>query len=160
MSEEQILVKKDNLFDTFEDIQKTSSMLANDISIFLGEEIEELNVSAYNFRVGMERSISRVMNSIIKQEQTILIYPDSVPGFTLMVFKKKIVSKEISPINVDRNPVKEMNEAKILDGVISRFFNKNQQKVLIIENNDIIFALFPVADTRKNLKDLELYITY
>ncbi len=160
MSEEQILVKKDNLFNTFEDIQKTSSMLANDISIFLGEEIEELNVSAYNFRIGMERSISRVMNSIIKQEQTILIYPDSVPGFTLMVFKKKVIDKQIGPINVDRNPVKEMNEAKILDGVISRFFSKNQQKVLIIENSDIIFALFPVADTRKNLKDLELYITY
>ncbi len=157
---EQILVKKDNQFNTFEDMQKTASMLSNDISIFLGEEIEELNVSAYNFRVGMERSISRVMNSIVKQKETILIYPDSIPGFTLMVFKKKLSSINVNPINVERNPVKEMNEAKILDGVISRFFSKNQQKVLIIENNDIIFALFPVADTRKNLKDLELYITY
>ena len=160
MNSEQFLVKIDNRFNTFDDIQKTSSMLSNDISIFLGEEIEELNVSAYNFRVGMERSISRVMNSIVKQEQTILVYPDSIPGFTLMVFKKKIVNTLISPINVERNPVKEMNEAKILDGVISRFFSKNQQKVLMIENNDIIFALFPVSDTRKNLKELELYITY
>ena len=160
MSSDQILVKIENNFNTFDNIQQTSSMLSNDISIFLGEEIEELNVSAYNFRIGMERSISRVMNSIVKQEQTILVYPDSIPGFTLMVFKKKIINQSISPINVERNPVKEMNEAKILDGVISRFFNKNQQKVLIIENEDIIFALFPVADTRKNLKELELYITY
>ncbi len=160
MNSEQILVKIDNKFNTFDDIQKTASMLSNDISIFLGEEIEELNVSAYNFRVGMERSISRVMNSIVKQEPTILVYPDSIPGFTLMVFKKKIINESIAPINVERNPVKEMHEAKILDGVISRFFDKNQQKVLIIENNDIIFALFPVSDTRKNLKELELYITY
>lgn len=160
MSKEQILVKKENQFNTFDDIQKTAKMLSNDISIYLAEEIDELNVSAYTFRVGMERSISRVMNSIVKQEQTILVYPDSIPGFTLMVFKKKIFNKNNELINIERNPIKEMNETKILDSVISRFFNKNQQQVLIIENNDIIFALFPVADTRKNLKDLELYITY
>jgi regulator of extracellular matrix RemA (YlzA/DUF370 family) len=83
-----------------------------------------------------------------------------VPGFTLMVFKKVVVTQDTTLVDIERSPVKEVKEAEVLDSVISRFFGKNNQKVLIIENNDIIFALFPVADTRKNLRDLELYVTF
>lgn len=160
MKMDESLVKKQNNFSTFDDLSKTVSFLANDISVFLGEELEELNVSSYAFRAGVERALSRVLNSLVKQEQPIVIFPDSVPGFTLMVFKKVVIDKNILPVEIERNPVKEMKEAQLLDNVISRFFNKNHQKVLIIENSDVIFALFPVADTRKNLKELELYITF
>ncbi len=160
MKSEESIVKKQNQFATFEDLNKTVSFLANDISVFLGEELEDLNISSHLFRTGMERSLSRVMNSLVKQTQPVVIFPDSVPGFTLMVFRKTEMPKKIKPIDVERNPIKEMNEAKILDGVISRFFSKNQQKVLLIENSDVIFSLFPVADTRKNLKELEMYITF
>lgn len=154
------IIRKDNNFSTFEDLPKTIALLANDISVFLGEEMEELNVSSYIFRSGMERCLSRVMNSIVSQDKAVLIFPDSIPAFTLMVFKKITVPNKTEKIKVERSPTKEIKEAKILDGVISRFFDKNQQKVLIIENSDIIFALFPLADTRKNLQELELYITY
>jgi len=153
-------IKKQNNFSTFENLNKTVSFLANDISVFLGEELEELNISSYVFRNSIERALSKVLNSLIKQEQPIVIFPDSIPGFTLMVFKKVILNKNVDPINIKRNPTKEIEEAKILDSVISRFFSKNHQKVLVIENSDIIFALFPVADTRKNLKELGLYITF
>lgn len=134
--------------------------MAKDISIFLGEEIEELNVSSHVFRSGMERSLSRIMNALVKQSQPVVIFPDSVPGFTLMVFKKTVIPQNVELLNTQRNPAKEVREAELLDSVISRFFNKNNQKVLIIENTDVIFALFPVADTRKNLRDLELYVTF
>jgi len=160
MKSDESQVKKLHNFSTFENLTKTVSFLAKDISIFLGEEIEELNVSSYVFRSGMERALSRIMNALVKQEQPVVIFPDSVPGFTLMVFKKVSPSVEVNLVDVDRSPVKEVKEAEVLDSVISRFFNKNSQKVLIIENNDIIFALFPVADTRKNLRDLELYVTF
>lgn len=160
MNSDESLVKKQNKFSTFENLSKTASFLANDISVFLGEELDELNVSSYAFRGGMERALSRVLNSLVKQEQPVVIFPDSVPGFTLMVFRRIFVDNSVEQINVKRDPISEIKEAEILDSVISRFFNKNQQKVLIIENTDIIFALFPVADTRKNLKELELYITF
>lgn len=160
MKSEESQVKKLNNFSTFENLSKTISFLSNDISIFLGEEIEDLNVSSYVFRSGVDRALSRIMNSLVKQEQAVVIFPDSVPGFTLMVFRKIAIPVNVNLINVDRNPAKEVKEAEVLDSVISRFFNKNHQKVLIIENTDIIFALFPVADTRKNLRDLEMYVTF
>lgn len=59
-----------------------------------------------------------------------------------------------------RNPVEEVKELQVLDNVISRFFNKNQQKVILLETDDMLFSLFPVADTEKNLKEMELYITF
>ena len=160
MKTEESLVKKQNKFSTFEDLNKTAAFLANDISVFLGEELDELNVSSYMFRTGMDRALSRVVNSLVKQPQPVVIFPDSVPGFTLMVFRKTIVNSNAEQIEVKRDPILEMKEAQVLDSVISRFFSKNQQKVLLIENLDVIFALFPVADTRKNLKELELYITF
>jgi hypothetical protein len=160
MKSEESQVKKLNNFSTFDDLSKTISFLAKDISIFLGEEIEELNVSSYIFRSGIERALTRIMNALVKQAQPVVIFPDSVPGFTLMVFKKTAIPQNVNALEVERNPAKEVKEAEILDNVISRFFNKNNQKVLIIENIDVIFALFPVADTRKNLRDLELYVTF
>lgn len=160
MKNEESLVKKQNKISTFENLNKTVSFLANDIAIFLGEELDELNVSSHIFRTGMERALSRVVGSLVKQVQPVVIFPDSVPGFTLMVFRKTEMPENVIAPNIERSPLKEIKEAQVLDSVISRFFNKNQQKVLMIENEDVIFALFPVADTRKNLKEMELYITY
>ncbi|NCP98599.1 hypothetical protein GW796_11300 [archaeon] len=160
MKSEEVLIKKQNNFSTFMDVDKTISALASDISIFLSDELDELNVSSHIFRNGMVRSLSRVINSLMKQEKTIVIFPDSIPGFTLMIFRKVEIPLNVSSATVERNPITEVKEYQVLDGVISRFFNKNNQKVLLIENSDIIFALFPVADTKKNLKEMEMYITY
>lgn len=160
MKSKESLVKKQNPFSSFEDLSKTASYLSNDISVFLAEEIDELNISSYTFRSGMERSLMRVLNSLVKQPQPVVIFPDSVPGFTMMTFRKSQLPEDVETAKVERNPVKEVRESQVLDNVINRFFAKNQQKVLLIENADVIFALFPVADTRKNLRDMELYITF
>ena len=79
----------------------------------------------------------------------------------MMVFRKSVPSNtDIEIPKEKRNPVEEVKELQVLDNVISRFFNKNQQKVILLETDDMLFALFPVADTRKNLKAMELYITF
>lgn len=151
-----IITKKENDFSVFDNIDKTVNLLSNDIAIFLAEEIEELNISSSLFRQGMERSINRVVSYISKQDKSVTVLPDSIPGFTLMALKRKD-SKNKTKI---KNKIHEKIENEILEPVISRFFEKNEQKVMIIENHDIMFVLFPIADARKNLKDLELYITY
>lgn len=160
------IIKKQNSISSFENIEKTSEYLSRDISIFLGEEIEELNISSYMFRSGMERSMNRVLNALMKQEQQIVIFPDSIPGFTMMTVKKY----KNSMINQENESTKEKikkltsvekkAEERALNHVMDNFFQKNKQKVLFIENSDIIFVLFPVGDTRKNLKEMELYITF
>ena len=162
MKQQENTIKKENKFATFADLTETCKILSNDIAKFLGEELEELNVSSYLFRAGLERYLNRVLTALYKNSKPVVIFPDSVPGFTMMVFKKIIleaVSEEV-PAKIKRNPTEEINQSQAIDIVISKFFDKNKQKVLVIENTDIIFALFPVADTKKNLKEMELYITY
>lgn len=154
--------KKENLHHTFADMAHSCKMLSNDIALFLSDEMEELNVSSYLFRTGMERYLNRVLMALLRNPQPVVIFPDSVPGFTMMVFKKTTLASLPSDngVKAKRNPSEEINQAQAIDSVVSKFFDKNKQKVLLIENSDLIFALFPVADTKKNLKDMELYITY
>ena len=64
------------------------------------------------------------------------------------------------PKALKRAPLEELKEIQVLDTVINRFFAKNQQQVMLIDTRDLLFALFPVADTRKNLKEMELYVTF
>ena len=155
----ELYVKKSNNFSSFEDLKVTVGFLAKDIAVFLNEEIEELNVSSHIFRAGLERSLLRMLNALIKQDKQVVIFPDSIPGFTLMTFRKvEIVQTE--GVLVERNANQEMAEFSVLNSVMNRQFSKNKQKILLIENDDLLFALFPVADTRKNLKELDLYITY
>lgn len=159
MKIEETFIKKENKLNTFEDLHKTAATLAYDIASFLAEEIEELNVYSHLFKSGLERNLIRVLSSLYKQEEPVVIYPDSIPGFTMMVFKKTTPAEAPKTVKTKKTPI-EKKETQVIDSVINRFFAKNQQKVMLIENDDILFALFPVADTRKNLKEMELYITF
>lgn len=155
------LIRKGNEMSSFDDMQKTAFYLSNDICLFLGDLIEELNASSYIFRTGMERALVRVLNSLLHKKEPVVIYPDSIPGFTLMVFKKSVLlNEEAKKAFLPRSPVEEAKEFELMEKVINKFFVKNNQQVLVIENNDLTFALFPVADTKKNLKAMELYITF
>lgn len=160
MKKQENIIRKQSEISTFEDMGKTATVLAQDISAFLSDEIDELNVYSYLFKSGIERCILRVLNGLYKQPQPVVIFPDSIPGFTLMAFKKTIVEMQDTAVPMKRQPIEEIKEVQVLDTVINRFFAKNQQKVMIIDTQDLLFALFPVADTRKNLKEMELYITF
>ena len=163
MKNTETAIKKENKFDTFADLAETTKMLSSDISKFLSDELDELNISSYLFRNGMDRCLGRMLTALIRNTHPVVIFPDSVPGFTMMVFKKPhfVNNRNETPaVKPKRNPVEELNQSQAIDSVVGKFFDKNKQKVLIIENKDIIFALFPVADTKKNLKDMDLYITF
>lgn len=160
MKTQENIIRKKSDISTFEDMSKTATVLAQDISAFLSEEIDELNVYSYTFKSGIERCILRVLNNLYKQVQPVVIFPDSIPGFTLMAFKKTIVEMKDEPKALKRAPLEELKEIQVLDTVINRFFAKNQQQVMLIDTRDLLFALFPVADTRKNLKEMELYVTF
>lgn len=143
------------------DLQKLIQQISTELSNYLAEEIEELNVSSYLFRDGLNRALSFVIESALEKKESILVYPESIPGFTLMMFKKNPVIKLKSELKVESvNNIKELSEQNAMNTVLSNFMAKNDNRVLVIENDDIVFALFPVSDTKKNLKELDLYITY
>ena len=151
--------KINNRIHTFENIEKTANILANDISIFLNEEVEELNIYSHEFKSGLNRNLLRILFSLYRQEKPVVIYPDSIPGFTLLVLKKTSPLNKIKKIEAKRNAIEEIQEAKAMNLIMDKFFEKNNQKVILIENEDILFALFPLSNTRKNLKKMNLYVT-
>lgn len=162
MSKEN-LIKKAHALKTFEDISNTAQQIADDLSLFLKADIDELNISSHLFKSGMHRYVSRVLNALYRSPKSIAIFPDSVPGFTLIVFKKDAMAPQVEPRTEKekRNPIQEVKQSEAVEGVMDKFFtqSQNKQKVLVIENEDMIFGLFPVADTRQNLKIMDMYIT-
>lgn len=161
MQKEKVIIKKENNINTFDDIVKSATTLSQDISNFLSNEIEELNVNSHVFKNGLERCFNRILNSLYKQPLPIAIFPDSVPGFTLVAFKKANQAMvNINTVDKESLSPNSTNEEKILNNVIDKFFNKNQQMIMVIEYINIIFLLFPVEDARKNLKEMEMYITF
>jgi hypothetical protein len=160
MSISENVIKKKGELNTLDNYQSTANLIAIQISEFLSDEIDELNVYSHIFKSGLERSLLRVLNALEKQPQSVVIFPDSIPGFTMMVFRREVKTLENTVKPKKRNPTEEIKEYQALDLVINRFFSKNQQKVIVVETNDMLFGLFPVSDTRKNLKEMELYITF
>lgn len=158
MNIKEEIIKKINNINSFDNIDKTAYQLSQEISKYLSDEIEELNVYSHVFRHGMEKCFNKVLNTLQKQPQSVVVFPDSIPGFTMMVFKKMTIKK---PETVDSQK-KEfvVNELTFLEPVINKFFEKNHQKILLIENNDLLFAMFPVSDAKKYLKEMDLYITF
>jgi len=160
MNTKEEIIKKINNINSFDDIDTTAYQLAKEISKYLSDEIEELNVYSHIFRDGMEKCFCRVINTLQKQPQSVVIFPDSIPGFTMMVFKKTIMKKTNHPNTKDHTKEFISNELNLLESIMNRFFVKNSQKILLIENNDFLFAMFPVADAKKYLKEMGLYILF
>ena len=141
----------------FKDIDKYTTTLSNEIILFLGDELDELNVSSSIFRVGIRKSIERLLRNLDSSENTVTITPDGIPGFTLLSYKK---SDEQFFNSTKINKVAENNtENEIIHSVIESYFIKNKKKVIVFDNEDLRLILFPVSDTKKNLKELDLYIT-
>ena len=159
MKNKDEVIKSINDIDSLADIKQTAYYLSSDISKFLSNELEELNIYSYAFRSGMERCLVRVLEALSKYEQSVVIFPESIPGFTMMVFKKNEFQKP-KELKSKKNNDFLPQEFKVLDSVIGKFFEKNQQKVLLIENRDLLFALFPVSDAKKHLKAMDLYIVF
>lgn len=154
------LIQKRLINSSTRDAQKTAAAVALDIAAFLSDEIDELNVFSHVFKTGLERNLIKIFRILHKQEQTVVIFPDSIPGFTAMIFKKAPLFESDEKTQPLKNPIAQRHENQAVEKVIGKFFSKNQQKIMIIETDDLLMALFPVADTRKNLKEMDLYVTY
>lgn len=149
----------------FEDIELSSQLLAKEIASMLKAEVEELNVFSHVFRTALERSIRRILWDTKKNMLPINIYPETIPGFTLFLVRKKTEDneeiEELTEFPVDKlgnNPFRK-KEDDIVKSVMNNFFSKNEGKVIWIEYENLLMMLFNVSDTRENLKRMELYIT-
>lgn len=140
-------------------VTSLTSRIISTVITHISEEIEEMNVMEATFRRSMTRSVEMIVNAAYKKSEKSLVFPNIIPGFTTMIIKKLNYNlNEVEISEVERDPKNEMKELDLVNNILTKFFKKsNNSKVLVIENQDMIFAFLPVADIRKNLKDLELY---
>lgn len=139
-------------------LPNSASILAFEVGQVLSEEMDDLNVTSSLFRAGMERCFSRALSAMLAKEQSLFIFPDAIPGYTMLAFKKAVVVAK--PIKTARDPLDEPQEMKVIETMFDRFFQRNRHKVLLIDSIDLIIVLFPFSHLRKSLKEMDLYITF
>ena len=176
-NQDTILIHKLSKLRTLDNQDSSVLFITSSVASFLADEIEELNTNATIFRSGLQRCVLNVLKIMETQkDEHFFIFPNSIPGFTLIVVRKnneniknviknaeKIENKKNSTLNKKSNNNNHNNKRLddlILERIMNIYFKKNEEKILLVENVDVVFAFFPLADTRKNLKELELYITY
>lgn len=139
--------------------------LMNEVVNYLSSEIEELNVSSYIFREAIKKSIYKLLENLDISNVPVLISADTIPGFTSIVYKKKVKENEFVSHNL-KEKLKEIEEKKpitsaqeeITFSIIRRYLETNNKKIFVVDSEKIHLVLFPVEDTKKNLKELDLYI--
>lgn len=156
----------------FDDMELSAQLLAKEVASMLKAEVEELNIFSHIFRSALERSIKRMLWDAKKNMLPINIYPETIPGFSLFLLRKNIVQdgveentkeeiKELDKklsVKETSNPFRS-KEKDVVKSVMNTFFERNQGKVIWIEFENIMMMMFPVSDTRDNLKKMELYFT-
>ena len=113
-----------------------------------------------------------MFNSLYEKEQKLLIFPDVIPGFTsiiykkdLNLFKKQKYFKNIKNIKKIKESVNNLEELEnkeednnTLKFMIDSFFEKNNQMILSIDSESLLMMLCPVNDLDRYFKELEIYI--
>lgn len=150
-------------FKATDDITLLAQKIAIEVSFSLADKMDELNVLHQDFRAGLQRVIRFTLTSLFSRKEKCLVVPDAVPGFTLMGFKKLTASKELYPSEKEmidllkNNQPSNAPEVSAVGMIIESFYKSDEDKVLVIECSDAIFALFPVGDLKANLKMLGFY---
>lgn len=159
-------VKERLIEDYSKEPSKLIDELVHSISVFLSGEIDFKSFDKYRrtFELDCRKALNSIFISLYEKEPSLLIFPDVIPGFTTIIYKKDAAyfKKEIK---VSKNKASKIDKSKSLSIVqdnplnimLSSFFEKNSQMILSIESTEITMMLCPVNDLDKYFKELELY---
>lgn len=173
MNNNQIVknIKPGIIQDYYKEPHSLIEELARSITLFLSGEIDFKSFDKYkrSFELDCKKALHSIFISLFEKQSTLLIFPDVIPGFTTVIYKKSSsyfvqeAQKEIkNTLSSKRNKkiVKDSNATteNPLNFIFNSFFEKNNQTVLSIESDELIMMLCPVNDLDKYFKELELYI--
>lgn len=154
---------KDNLgINSVNDINKIIDDIVNNITLFLSVEIEFKSFDKYKrlFELDCRKAVNLMFNSLYEKESKLVIFPDIIPGFTTIIYKKNenFFNPKKLKEKKDINSVLSLNDNSALTHMLNSFFEENTQMVLTIESNEFIMMMCPVNDLEKYFKELDLYI--
>lgn len=151
-------IHKKKMNRSFDDFEKTALSLSSDITLALTMEIEELPSHKMEFRAKMQSTFMHILNAATLREEQVIFFNDAVPGFTLMLFKKKPIDEVFdTPIEWDIYSDEDSPEAYAASVLAEQFFKSTKTKVISIESEDSLFVFFPVSELKKNLKEMGFY---
>ncbi len=141
--------------------EKVVDDLVNSVTSFLICELDVVSFHKYkrNFEVDCKKALNNIFFALFAKESSFLIFPDIIPGFTTMVYKK---NKKYFNLENKKALVAPTREAinfsgKTMNNLFSSFFEKNNQLVLLVESEEVLMMFCPVSDLDKYLKELEVY---
>ena len=151
------LIQKKRVCPFFEDLEKTSVSLSNDISLVLAMEIDDLPTHKHEFRQGMQRAFSKVLVRATQETKRVIVFNDAIPGFVLMLFKKNnSLQQEKVEWSIDND--ENTTESEAASVLAKQYFQRTKHRVVTVESEDALFVFFPVADLKKNLKEMGFYL--
>lgn len=148
------LIQKKRIYPFFEDLEKTSISLSSDISLVLAMEIDDLPTHKHEFRQGMQRAFLKLLTRSVKETKRVVVFNDAIPGFVLMLFKKSPSVYQDWSIDSDE----DTSESEAAAVLAKQYFNRTKHRVVTVESEDALFVFFPVADLKKNLKEMGFYL--
>lgn len=175
--EQVVYQKRDKIVSDYrQDPEKIISEIVRSVSSFLSVELDVVSFDKYkqSFEGDCQRAMGKIFSSIFSKQSPFLIFPDMVPGFTTLVYKKNpsffcdetgvkaqkslAVSKSAKQVKSSVSaPKKETLASSAVAHLLGSFFEKNPQMVLLIESSEMMMLFCPVADIAKYLKDLHVY---
>lgn len=151
-------VHKKKMSRSFDDLEKTALSLSSDITLALSMEIEDLPSHKMEFRAKMQSTFMHILNTATLREEQVIFFSDAVPGFALMLFKKKPMDEVFdTPIEWDIYSDEDSPEAHAASVLAEEFCKNTKTKVISIESEDSLFVFFPVLELKKNLKEMGFY---
>ncbi len=151
-------IHKKKMNRSFDDLEKTALSLSSDITLALSMEIEDLPSHKTEFRAKMQNTFMHVLKTATLREEQVIFFSDAVPGFALMLFKKKPMDEVFdTPIEWDIYSDEDSPEAYAASVLAEQFFKNTKTKVISIESEDSLFVFFPVLELKKNLKEMGFY---
>lgn len=155
-------IQKKRQRKAFQDLEDTANALSADVAFALALEVDDLRTQKAEFRQGMQRAFMRVLQAATQNPKQVVVFNEAVPGFTLMLFKKNA-----EPFEGEGTPVWSIDahdddsaspEAQATAVLSQQFFQRTRNRVLSVETPDALFVFFPVADLKKNLKEMGFYL--
>ena len=161
--EQVIYHSKEKLITSYKkNPSKIIDELVASISSFLSCELDVLMYHKYkrNFETDCRKALGNIFFALFEKEASFLIFPDTIPGFTTMIYKKnKKYFFNTENKKLLTAPSKEAINftGKTINNLFNNFFNQNNQLVLLVESEEIMMMFCPVSDLDKYLKELEVY---
>lgn len=145
------LVKEIN---PFKEVDKASEEMAEVIVSILKKEIDDKSFFKFDLIKGIEKSIKRMLVSCVKFPKMVDIFPDAIPGFTIMVFRllKDVGDSDITSSETDVDSEGSGSLEYLRD--MGNNFGKDDSSVYTIEYNGALFTLFSLNNTKDVLKSL------